>query len=148
MRYSIDVGNDGSFELVNSRSNNVEFRLPPGRNTINISGSVEANGQRIPFNLGDVSMPNEAPRFQNPRIVSQDGFDVVVAAAATDSDGDPVTITVDWGDGNTSRGRNVIYRHSYANARFQEYTVQLRATDDRGVVHRNDVSDHCGAVSA
>ena len=133
MRYNIDVGSDGSFELVNSRSNNVQFRLPAGQNTINISGSVEANGQVVPFDLGDVDMPNEAPRFNNPRIVSQDGFDVVVAASATDRDGDPVLITVDWGDGNTSRGRNVIYRHSYANARFQEYTIRLRATDDRGL---------------
>jgi hypothetical protein len=66
-------------------------------------------------------------------LVSQEGFDVVVAASATDRDGDPVTISVDWGDGNISRGRNVIYRHSYANARFQVYNVRLRATDDRGL---------------
>jgi streptogramin lyase len=133
IRYTIDVGNDGSYEVVDSRSSSAEFRLPPGTNTVAVSGSVSANGQSIPFNLGAVDMPNERPRFNNPRLVSQEGFDVVVAASATDRDGDPVTISVDWGDGNISRGRNVIYRHSYANARFQVYNVRLRATDDRGL---------------
>ena len=133
IRYSIDVGGDGSMELVNSSRNSVEFRLPPGQNSVSVSGSVSANGQSIPFELDDVEMPNVAPRFNNPRIVSQDGFDVVVAASATDADGDPVSISVNWGDGNTSRGRNVIYRHSYANARFQAYTIRMRATDDRGL---------------
>ena len=132
IRYTIDVGDDGSYELINSRRNNVEFVLPAGANVISIAGAVEANGQRVPFDLGEVEMPNVAPRFSVPRIVSQDGFDVVVAASARDADGDPVTITVDWGDGNVSRGRNVIYSHSYANARFQAYTIVLRATDDRG----------------
>ena len=82
IRYTIDVGDDGSYELINSRRNNVEFVLPAGANVISIAGAVEANGQRVPFDLGEVEMPNVAPRFSVPRIVSQDGFDVVVAASA------------------------------------------------------------------
>ncbi|MEE2758177.1 MAG: PKD domain-containing protein, partial [Myxococcota bacterium] len=133
IRYSIDIGNDGSYEVTDSRQNYADFRLPPGNNSIEVAGAVSANGSTIPFNLGEVEMPNAPPAFTNPRLVSQDGFDVVVAASATDPDGDPVTITVDWGDGNVSRGRNVVYSHSYANARFQVYTVRVRATDDRGL---------------
>ena len=33
---------------------------------------------------------------------------------------------IDWGCGVSDRGRNVIYRHSYANGRFRDYTVSIR----------------------
>ena len=78
-------------------------------------------------------MPNAAPVFSNPRLVSHEGFDVVLAASATDPDGDPITYTVDWGDGNQSRGSQVVYSHSYQNSAFRAYNIRVRATDDRGL---------------
>jgi hypothetical protein len=81
-----------------------------------------------------VPLPNTPPQLNNPRIVSQNAFDVVLAVSATDVDGDLVTVSIDWGDGNSSRGRGVIYRHAYNNARFRVYRIQLRAEDTRGGV--------------
>ena len=133
IRYTIDIGNDGSLEVVDSRQNWAEFRLPPGNNSVEVAGFVSANQARIPFNLGQVEMPNAAPVFSNPRLVSHEGFDVVLAASATDPDGDPITYTVDWGDGNQSRGSQVVYSHSYQNSAFRAYNIRVRATDDRGL---------------
>ena len=133
-RYNIDIGEDGSYETINSLEPVATFLSPRDVESFSVSGfATNPSGERFPFRIPNIVLPNTPPRFNNPRVVSQDGFNVVVAASANDVDGDTVTISVDWGDGNVSTGRNVIYTHSYANSRFQAYSVRLRATDGRGL---------------
>ena len=96
-RFNIDVNADDSFETVSSLDPVVNFAVPGGTASIPIRGfMVNQRGERVPFDLGDVVLPNHAPRFVGPRLIRQDGFDVVIAASAIDIDGDPITTTVDW----------------------------------------------------
>ena len=110
-----------------------------GRHGANQGVLLGSRGDIVPFDLGDVVLPNPPPRLSGARLIQQRGFDVIVAAAAIDIDGEPTTISVDWGDGTVSTGRNVIYRHSYANARFQAYTIRMQVTDSRGLSDTHEI---------
>ena len=74
------------------------FLVPRDVGDVVIAGWAESpSGERFPFRIPALELPNTPPRFVNPRIVSMEAFDVVIAASATDFEGDSVTISVDWG---------------------------------------------------
>ena len=76
---------------------------------------------------------NRAPIFELLRLLSKDGFDVVVTASAVDPDGDPITYTFDWGDGSepTVAGGNLA-EHTFPLDTFGTYDVTVQATDPSG----------------
>ena len=78
---------------------------------------------------------NRAPVFDLAEIISEDGFDIVVAASAIDPDGDVVTYTFDWGDGSDpTESVGGVTAHSYAEGEFREYLITVTADDGRGGV--------------
>ena len=57
---------------------------------------------------------------------------MVLVASAVDPDGDDVTVTVDWGDGNVDVGGGVIYRRRTTMNDSERNTIRIRAEDERG----------------
>jgi streptogramin lyase len=135
IRFFLDVGNDGSFETVNSRVPTANFRVTPGTTEVRVTGKIrDGNGFEVAFDLGMVPLPNSAPRLQAARILSHEGFDVVVFASARDSERDRLTYIIDWGDGSVAdRGPGNVYRHTYPRE-YGERTITVRAEDGRGGV--------------
>ena len=95
---TIDIGDDGAYETVNSLEPIAQFNLPPGTVSVPVTGfSMAPNGDRFPFEIEELVLPNAPPQLRNVRVVSQRGFDVVVLVCATDPDGEPTVTTVNWG---------------------------------------------------
>ncbi len=133
MRFSVDIGGDGSLELANSNRSTMEFFAPQGTSEIRVTGLVSGNGFRVPFDAGDVRLPNNAPSIQSVRVADQDGYNVVLVSNAFDTDNDPITYTINWGDGTPPQPtRAVISTHSYPRGRYEAYQVTVTAEDVRG----------------
>ena len=97
MRFSLDIGGDGSFEIANSARSSIEFMAPRGAGEVRVTGLVSGNGFNVPFDAGLVTLPNAAPSIQSVRIADQDGYDVVVVISAFDTDNDPISYAINWG---------------------------------------------------
>ena len=74
---------------------------------------------------GDPGTPVDYP----PTItlgVSTDGLDATATFAASDPEGDPITVSIDWGDGSTTSPATSPAAHTYAAS--GEYTITATAT--------------------
>ena len=79
------------------------------------SRSANGRGGRDSQNVGfEFTEPagNTAPAVDYVTLLDQSGYEVIVAAAATDADGDPA-YTYDWGDGSRSTLVLVSYVHTH-----------------------------------
>ena len=61
--------------------------------------AAAAISQNVSFEFSEPE-GNTAPAMDYVTLLDQTGYDVIVAAAATDADGHPLTYTYDWGDGS------------------------------------------------
>ena len=78
-------------------------------------------------------LPNAAPRFNLIRVLSIEGFDVKLSASAHDTDGDPITYTIDWGDGSApTRTEGIVSAHRYPVGQYAAYDITIVADDGRG----------------
>jgi MYXO-CTERM domain-containing protein len=76
---------------------------------------------------------NRAPQIEVARILSKDGFDVVVTATASDADGDLLTYEVNWGDGSAPNAvRGGMAEHTYPANQFRAYTITVTVDDGNG----------------
>ena len=143
MRFSLDIGGDGSFEIANSARSSIEFMAPRGAGEVRMTGLVSGNGFNVPFDAGLVTLPNAAPSIQSVRIADQDGYDVVVVISAFDTDNDPISYAINWGDGTPTQPINaVVATHSFPRGRYGTYPVTITVSDTRGGqdVHTLDVT--------
>ncbi len=133
LRYYFDLGDDGVFEVAGGGSNWFEFDGPPGAEQVVIAGYVRgAEGDPTVFEE-EVPLRNADPVFEDARVLSQIGFDVVVSARAIDPDGDDVTYIIDWGDGTEpTRNRGGLAAHTYPDGEFQEYEITITVEDGSG----------------
>ncbi|MEE2758175.1 MAG: PKD domain-containing protein [Myxococcota bacterium] len=89
----------------------------------------------------DAPPANQAPELSGIHIIEQDDFNVVLGLQALDPDEDPITYTVDWGDGtlpDTSAGAFVAHRFP-ANV-FDTYQVRVSATDPNGAEDQGEIN--------
>ena len=133
LRYYFDLGNDGVFEIAGGGSNWFEFDAPPGAEQVVIAGYVRgAEGDPTVFEQ-EVPLRNANPVFEDARVLSQVGFDVVVSARALDPDGDDVTYIIDWGDGSEpTRNRGGLAAHTYPDGQFRAYEITITVEDGAG----------------
>ncbi len=76
---------------------------------------------------------NEDPVIARLDEISRDGFRVAIAASAVDPDGDPLTYTIDWGDGSQPAGSpGGVGVHDFPAGDFRAYDVTVTVTDGRG----------------
>ena len=82
---------------------------------------------------------NRNPVIDDARVLSENGFDVIITASATDADDDAVALSVDWGDGSDPvlMGGGLA-AHSYPDGVFDQYTVVVTADDGNGGVVSRD----------
>ncbi len=84
---------------------------------------------------------NRPPVLDSLEIVSRNGFDVTVAAAAVDPDNDPLTYTFDWGDGQAPTvNRGGIAAHRFPDGQFRAYDVTVTVSDGRGGQASDDIA--------
>ena len=133
LSYFFDLGADGTFEVAGGAQGYIDFRAPPGQAQVNVVGRVvDSNGQQAPFD-GVLPLENRPPTFEVVRVLSQNGFDVVVSASAVDPDGDHVTYTIDWGDGSPATvNQGGLGDHTYPAGVYRSYTIHIVASDGRG----------------
>ncbi|MFO0928937.1 MAG: PKD domain-containing protein [Gemmataceae bacterium] len=157
-RYSYDVGNTGTFQVVDSAS--PTFALPA--DAVAASGSVVVRGRGTsPTGSSSEYVLTVLVTDQPPAFVTADGDRTVnanevvslTAVSFTDPGQDTVTATVDWGDGNNSVGvvettgatapttGTVAASHVFAY-RPQPYTVTITLQDAAGATatHTFDVT--------
>ena len=129
-RFFLDIGGDGAWEVNGARGGVLDFLVPGGLAEVLIVGLVRSISGELRFER-TIVLPNNNPSLVS-RVVSQEGFDVVVSAVGRDPDTDPLTYVIDWGDGTVTRSRGVIQRHTYPDGVFREYAIVVRAEDGRG----------------
>ena len=89
------------------------------------------NNDMVSSYLYTAALPNIPPDAA-AGIVSQEGRDVMVSIAGGDVDWDPLTYTIDWGDGSPkSRGTGNVYAHTYPVGVYGDYTIKATADDSR-----------------
>ncbi|MEE2787002.1 MAG: PKD domain-containing protein [Myxococcota bacterium] len=75
---------------------------------------------------------NQAPHFEIAQLVEKSDFDVVVAVAAVDPDGDPLTYTFAWGDESDATVQTSgVAQHRYLAGEYGRKTVTVTAKDGR-----------------
>ena len=143
LSFYFDLGDDGRFEVAGGGANWFEFERPPGAEQVVVAGYVRgAEGAPTEFSQ-EIPLQNADPVFEDARLLSQEGFDVVVSASAVDPDGDAVTYEIDWGDGSpVTRNRGGVGAHSYPDGVFRDYTITVTVTDGQSgeTVREIDVS--------
>ena len=85
----------------------------------------------------DVNFPrpadNRAPTFEFARVLTQNGFNVVISAAAVDPDNDVLTYNVTWGDGSPDTAmQGGIAEHDFPAGIYRAYTLTLTVSDGHG----------------
>ncbi len=133
LRFYFDLGDDGAFEVAGGGQSWFEFDAQPGQEQVTVAGYVRgAEGAPTAFEQ-PVALENADPVFEDARLLSQDGFDVVASASAVDPDGDAVTYVFDWGDGTpVTRNRGGVAAHSYADGEFRAYELTITVEDGQG----------------
>ncbi|MBV70676.1 MAG: hypothetical protein CMH52_04935 [Myxococcales bacterium] len=89
----------------------------------------------------DAPPANQAPVLSGIHVIEKNGFDVVLGLQALDPDDDPVTYTIDWGDGtlpDTSAGAFVTHR--FPENVFATYQVRVTATDPSGADDQDEIN--------
>lgn len=71
--------------------------------------------------------------------ISVDGLDVTASFTATDPESDPVTVSIDWGDSNTTSPAISPAQHTYASA--GSYTVTATASDGVNTTSESTVAE-------
>ena len=75
---------------------------------------------------------NQASEFEVAQLIEKDGFDIAIAVAANDPDGDEITYRIDWGDNSPETvQQSGIARHSFPADVFQNYQITVTADDGR-----------------
>lgn len=132
LSYFFDIGGDGSLEVSGAGQNSYVFQVPMGSDSVRITGEVRGgSGESVAFGQ-DIALNNAPPVIEVAQIISIEGHEVVIAASAVDPDGDAVSITVNWGDGNPSRVLGGVAFHAYPDDAFREFTIRVVASDGRG----------------
>ncbi|MCA9561209.1 MAG: PKD domain-containing protein, partial [Myxococcales bacterium] len=84
--------------------------------------------------------PYATPFLSVARVLSRDGFDVVVTATAVDPNGDDVSYTFDWGDGSEpTENLAGLADHTYPEGEYRAYTVTITADDGHGATMSTEV---------
>jgi hypothetical protein len=100
--------------------------------------AIDGLGQetRFPFDVNFAAdLENQPPVVSGVYVIERDGGEVTVAVEASDPDGQPVSLSIDWGDGTSTldqAGR--IFEHEYAVTVDRSYGVVVTATDSVGAV--------------
>ncbi len=133
LRFFFDLGADGTYEVAGGGQPFFEFQVGPNVGEVMIAGDVRGvGGAPAPFEQ-QLVLANEAPVIEVARILSKNGFDVVVSASAADPDGDDVVYTFNWGDGSPpTRNFGGLADHTFPNGQFRAYTITVAAEDGRG----------------
>ena len=136
--YNFDLHNDGRYEISDSdEAITWNYNAPTGVGNVEWGTSILNNDMITTFRY-DAKLPNTPPGVA-AGIISREGRDVRMSVAGGDEDWDPLTFTVDWGDGSpVSRGTGNVYMHTYPVGRYGDFTITASADDSRphGVVSK------------
>ena len=81
----------------------------------------------------DAQPANQPPVFEILELVTQENFEVLVTAIATDPDGDEVNYVYAWGDGSVAEAvQGHLNGHAYPLDVFGDYVLTVTADDGRG----------------
>ena len=136
LTYTIAWG-DGSDPTVNrggiAAHNYPENRFREYEVTVTVTdgrgGQAETTG-RVDF---PEPPANRDPIIETLRLIRQGEWEILAVVGAVDPDDDPLTFTIDWGDGSDPTvNRGGIAAHVYPGNQFREYTITASVVDGRG----------------
>ncbi|MCA9544719.1 MAG: PKD domain-containing protein, partial [Myxococcales bacterium] len=134
--YTFDFG-DGSEPVVN-RGGEAAHSFPDGQfraYTITVTAADGNGGQataRIAVNFPQPA-ENADPVLETARVLSVDGFNVLITARAFDADGDVISYRVVWGDDSPEEALpGGLGEHAFPDGVFAEYTITVIALDGNG----------------
>ena len=110
-------GIENSYETTETTS--VELRA---------GGATDSRGSVLRVDVEETA-ESPAPIFDRVQARSPREGTAEVNVFASYANGEEVEYTIDWGDGNISRGRKLEYRHSYPRSKFQTYTITISASN-------------------
>ena len=100
---------------------------------VSVTDPSEDTASRIQTVTFEAPPANQNPVFIQAQVLSQDEFQVVIAASATDADGDSLSYEFEWGDGSANTiSATGVAEHQFPVDQFEAYQVVVNAADGRG----------------
>jgi hypothetical protein len=131
LEYNFNAFSDQTWEITDQEEPiSWNLNLPIGSKRLPMTVKV-LNNDMLSSMTFNPWLPNTPPGL-GVGIASQEGRDVTVSIAGGDLDWDPLTYSINWGDGTpVSQGRGNIFSHTYPVGLYGDFTITAASDDGR-----------------